>query len=210
MSIDKIICVGKNYHEHAKELGDAIPEKPVIFLKPASTLLQANNWDETIIAHYPQHRGELHHEIEIVLQLTEDAYQITPTDAEKLIGAVTIGLDMTLRTEQTKLKKQGHPWTIAKVFKDAAILGPWIAIEDFPYYLYQEFTLTIDEILRQHGYGREMNLSPRELISYISQYLPLSRGDIIFTGTPAGVGPVLPGQLVTVQWQQYSLQIMWE
>ena len=199
MNIDKIICVGKNYLEHARELGDAIPEKPVIFLKPPSVLQQCPHWNETIHVSYPQNRGEVHHEIEIVLQVGADCK----------ISAVTIGLDLTLRTEHTKLKKAGHPWTIGKVFKDAAIIGPWIKIADFPQYLYNEFSLTIDNEIRQQCYGREMTMKPGELISYISQYFPVCPGDIIFTGTPAGVGPLAATSLATLQWDKYKYHVQW-
>lgn len=200
MNIDKIICVGKNYLEHAKELGDAIPDKPVIFLKPPSVLKQSLHWNEIIEVEFPKNRGEVHHEIEIVVQVGDEAK----------IAAVTLGLDMTLRTEQAQLKKQGHPWTTGKVFKDSAIIGPWITIDDFPQYLYNEFTLLIDNEVRQQGYGRDMTLKPEELISYISQFFPLCKGDLIFTGTPAGVGAVLSGQVATLQWSKYQFNVQWK
>ncbi|MSP52831.1 MAG: FAA hydrolase family protein [Gammaproteobacteria bacterium] len=199
MSIDKIICVGKNYLEHARELGDAIPEKPVIFLKPPSVLQQCKAWNETIQVSYPQDRGEVHHEIEIVLQVGDDAK----------ISAVTIGLDMTLRTEQAKLKKAGHPWTTGKVFKDAAIIGPWIKMADFPQYLYNEFSLTVDDEIRQQGYGREMTMKPEDLINYIGQFFPICPGDIIFTGTPAGVGAISASSLATLKWNKYQFNVQW-
>ena len=199
MNIDKIICVGKNYLEHARELGDAIPEKPVIFLKPPSVLQQCPHWDETINVSFPQDRGEVHHEIEIVLQVGDDAK----------VSAVTLGLDLTLRTEQAKLKKAGHPWTTGKVFKDAAIIGPWIKSVDFPQYLYNEFSLTVDDEIRQQGYGREMTMKPEELIGYISQYFPIFPGDIIFTGTPAGVGAISSHSLATLKWDKYQYHVQW-
>lgn len=199
MSIDKIICVGKNYLEHAKELGDAVPEKPVIFLKPPSVLQQCPQWNETIQVSYPQDRGEVHHEIEIVVQVGDNTK----------INAVTLGLDMTLRTEQAKLKKAGHPWTTGKVFKDAAIIGPWIALEDFSQYLYYEFSLTIDDEIRQQGYGRDMTMKPEELVNYINQYFPICKNDIVFTGTPAGVGAIRVTSLATLQWGKYHFNVQW-
>lgn len=199
MTIDKIICVGKNYLEHAKELGDTIPEKPVIFLKPLSVLQQCSHWDDTIEVEFPKNRGEVHHEIEIVVQIGETGK----------IAAITLGLDMTLRTEQAKLKKAGHPWTTGKVFKDAAIIGPWIKIDDFPQYLYNQFSLTIDDTVRQQAYGREMTMLPSELINYISQFFPICKGDIIFTGTPAGVGAVFPNQVAILQWNKYLFKVRW-
>jgi acylpyruvate hydrolase len=199
MTIDKIICVGKNYLEHARELGDAIPEKPVIFLKPPSVLKQCAHWGETVHAAFPENRGEVHHEIEIVLQIGKAG----------IISAVSMGLDMTLRTEQTQLKKMGHPWTIGKVFVDSAIIGPWIPIAEFSNYLTTEFSLTIDEQLRQKGRGNDMSFKPIDLLHYISDYFPLCEGDIIFTGTPAGVGAISSNSLAILNWGQYQYKAQW-
>ena len=199
---DKIICIGKNYLEHALELGDKIPEQPVLFLKPASVLLQAQKWHDTVHARFPQSVGEVHHEIEIVLRVGNDANSI---------DAVTLGLDMTLRTRQAQLKKAGHPWTTAKVFPDAAIIGPWIASTAFVDYLKQEFTLSINGTVRQGGCGDQMLLKPIALLRYIQQFFPLCKGDLIFTGTPAGVGEVLKNSTAILKWSdQYTYQVQWQ
>ena len=108
MNINKIICIGKNYLEHALELGDAVPEKPVIFLKPPSVLQQANNWGDTIHAQFPINKGDVHHECEIILHVGQDGYQMNISQAVQAIDAVSIGLDMTLRSQQNILKKNGH------------------------------------------------------------------------------------------------------
>lgn len=207
--MDKIICIGKNYLEHAKELGDAIPEKPVIFLKPPSVILQAKNWRDTIQAQFPINKGEVHHECEIVLRVGHDGYQMSLSQAGKAIDAVSIGLDMTLRTLQNTLKKNGHPWTTAKVFKDSAILGPWVPLNEFTNYMEVEFSLMINNELRQHARGEEMTMKPAELLVYISEYFPLCKGDIIFTGTPAGVGQIFIGSLASLHLGDKYFQVVW-
>ncbi len=209
MSLDKIICIGKNYLEHAKELGDAVPEKPVIFLKPPSTLLQAKNWGDTIQAQFPTNKGDMHYECEIILHVGQDGFQMSLSQAEQAIDAVSIGLDMTLRKLQNLLKKNGHPWTIAKVFKDAAIIGPWIPVKDFSEYMDVEFSLAINNKICQKAYGREMMMKPAELLVYISEYFPVCKGDIIFTGTPAGVGAVKSGDVAQLNWNTYQYQVKW-
>lgn len=197
MTIDKIICVGKNYLEHALELGDAVPENPVLFLKPASVLKQAENWGETIKAKFPEGEKEIHPECEIVLKIGKN----------QRIEAVSLGLDMTLRTRQAQLKKLGHPWTTAKVFLDAAIVGPWLPMKDM---MDLEFTLSIDGVLRQRGYASEMRMQSNNLLDYISQFFPICEGDLIFTGTPAGVSPIVLGTTVRLQWGEYFYDVKWE
>lgn len=207
--MDKIICVGKNYRDHAQELGDAVPEKPVIFLKPASVLRTAQHWDETIVLSLPDEQGEIHYETEIVLLLQQGGFKLSLPAAEASIAAVTLGLDMTLRTLQTSLKKQGHPWTIAKVFPDAAVVGPWLKVNEFQDYLTTPFSFTLNGELKQHACGNIMLFKPAELVCYISQYMPLCAGDIIFTGTPAGVGKVQLGDKGCLQWQNKMFTVQW-
>lgn len=209
MSIDKIICVGKNYLAHAKELGDAVPEKPVLFLKPASVLRQAVSWGEQLQLDFPTQDTNVHPECEIVLRIGCDGYQMTPDEAKKAITAVTLGLDMTLRTRQTELKKQGHPWTTSKVFKDAAILGPWIAYSQFSDYMDTEFQLLLDGQLRQCAKGSDMMMRPEELLVYISQFFPLKAGDIIYTGTPAGVTSLSKNTTAELRWRSHVYSAKW-
>lgn len=207
--MDKIVCVGKNYLDHAKEMGDKIPEKPVLFLKPPSVLRVSQHEDEALELQIPTDAGELHHEAEIVLRLDKGGYKIGVKEAERLIGAVTVGLDMTLRTRQSLAKQNGHPWTTSKVFVDAAVIGVWQRISEFPDYLSQKFSFAVDGVERQHGFGKDMRLSPAECVSYISEFFPLSPGDLIFTGTPAGVGPIVPGSKGTLSWGNVRLNVSW-
>jgi len=209
MLTDKIICVGKNYLDHALELGDPVPEKPVIFLKPASVLKQAMHWGESIQAIFPDDNEAVQPECEIVLCLARDGYNMTAHDAKQSIGAVSLGLDMTLRTRQAQLKKQGHPWTTAKVFPDAAIIGPWVPHQQFTDFMTCEFMLSLDGRLSQRAKGIEMMMHPIDLLMYVSQFFPLKAGDIIFTGTPAGVSSVVRGSTAQLQWGSYDYSVQW-
>lgn len=210
MSIDKIVCVGKNYLDHAKELGDAVPEKPVLFLKPASVLRQVSSWGEQLQLDLPTQDSNVHPECEIVLRMAHDAYQMTPDEAKDAISAVTLGLDMTLRTRQAELKKQGHPWTTAKVFKDAAIVGPWIAYNQFNDFMDTEFQLLLDGKLQQCAKGSDMMMRPEALLVYISQFFPLKAGDIIYTGTPAGVSSLSKNTTAELRWHSHSYSVLWK
>jgi 2-keto-4-pentenoate hydratase/2-oxohepta-3-ene-1,7-dioic acid hydratase in catechol pathway len=209
MTIDKIVCVGKNYLDHALELGDLVPEKPVLFLKPASVLKQATHWGEQLLLDYPSDESHVQPECEIVLCMGCDGYRMTQDEAKKAISAVTLGLDMTLRSTQSQLKKQGHPWTIAKVFKDAAVLGPWIPYELFPNYLEVSFELRVEDQISQSAKGSDMMMLPEELLVYISHFFPLQKGDIIFTGTPAGVSDVILGNIARLRWDQKQYSVKW-
>ena len=188
--MDKIICVGKNYLEHALELGDAIPDYPVLFLKPPSVLVQASQGCGPLELRLPREKGEVHFESEIVVKL----------GANLEIEALTLGLDMTLRGLQGQLKKQGHPWEVSKVFRDSAVIGPWISFSEFEDYLEEEFLFTLDGSIRQRARGRQMTILPQFCLDYAKSCFPLCPGDLIFTGTPAGVGKVTPGQVGELRW----------
>jgi 2-keto-4-pentenoate hydratase/2-oxohepta-3-ene-1,7-dioic acid hydratase in catechol pathway len=206
--LDKIVCVGKNYKEHAKELGDAVPDFPVIFLKPPSILRASTGSDEATLVKLPKNLGSVHYEAEIVLRIAKGGYKLDAKEAEKSIGAVTLGLDLTLRDLQATQKKNGHPWTTSKVFPDSAVVGPWVRVAEFPDFMDQQFAFSLDGKVSQSGYGNQMTLDPAQCVAYISQFFPLSAGDLIFTGTPAGVGPLLEGQKGSLSWGpiKYAVQ----
>ena len=188
--MDKIICIGKNYLEHAKELGDAVPKDPVVFLKPPSVSLSVLSEKEKVRVKLPQGRGMIHYECEIILKL----------NARAEIEAVSLGLDLTLRDLQSELKKKGLPWEAAKVFSGSAIIGPWIPVAQFLNYFDAPFQFSLDGKVVQRARGREMRFSPQECIEYIHSLFPICQGDVLFTGTPAGVGPVCPGQQGDLRW----------
>lgn len=206
---DKIICVGKNYSEHAKELGDAVPEKPVLFLKPPSVLRIAQN-GEMLSLHLPQDRGSVHHECEIVLQIKKGGYRLNRSEASQALGAVSIGLDMTLRDLQAALKKNGHPWTTSKVFPDAAVVGPWIPIVDFTDVWKAEFSFTLNGKTAQRGNASEMTFSPIDCVKLASEHFPLCDGDLLFTGTPKGVGPVKAGDKAELMFGAVKYSVQWK
>lgn len=206
---DKVIGIGKNYLDHAIEMGGKIPENPVIFLKPPSTLKQANHWDQTLNADWPQSIDTLDYECELVIRINRDGYRVSVEEAAQMIDAVTVGLDMTIRNLQSQAKVAGLPWTTSKVFCDAAILGPWLPWPADTRLMQTPFTLSVDGTLRQQGLLSDMRLSPAELVAYASEYFPLCAGDIFFTGTPKGVGPISPGSTATLAWGEHHYQVAW-
>jgi len=209
--LDKIVCIGKNYGDHVKEmaamLGDRPADKPVLFLKPPSVLRTAKA-GETLSLALPS--GTVHHECEIVLRLASGGSHLSMAQAEKAIEAVTLGLDMTRRDLQAELKAKGHPWTTAKVFVDSAIVGPWRSVAEFPRYLEEPFRFHLNGELKQEGWGRDMLTQPAAALVHASEHFPLCAGDLIFTGCPAGVGPVTIGQVGRLSWAGMEYQVRWD
>lgn len=187
--MDKIICVGKNYLKHAKELGDAINEDPIYFIKPPSTLLGVES--STTELELPK-RFETHHEVELVLRIEDDE------NGHHMFSHFTFGLDLTLRDLQTTLKKAGQPWEKAKVFKNSAVLGAWHPVRSLKDVLQIPFEVKVNGEVRQRGLGSDMRWKPDELLTDVRQWFPLLEGDLMFTGTPEGVGPLKPGDFVEV------------
>jgi len=206
--MDKIICIGKNYRAHAEELGEAQPELPVIFLKPPSILKQAKAWNTEVHALFPEDQ-EVVPECELVLELGRSGMHLSAEEATGFVRSVTVGLDVTLRVRQRELKRQGQPWTTAKVFPDAAIIGPWIDVAALPNWIEAPFFLKQGAILCQHASAGDMLCSPTFLIAYISQFFPLCAGDIIFTGTPAGLKPIYRGTEVELGLSEHSFKVWW-
>ena len=189
-AFDKMILLGKNYLEHAKELGDKVPPKPVLFMKPPSAGVVAGTQHDTVQVRLPKDRGVVHYETELLLRLDDDLQ----------IDAVSLGLDLTLRDVQKELKDNGWPWEIGKVFEGSAIIGPWVDLKQFPNYMEEEFQLKLDGKKVQHAKGNDMSMKPEEALPYIKKYFPLCSGDVVFTGTPVAVGPVSTGQLAELTW----------
>ncbi len=208
--MDKLICAGKNYLDHAQEMKEGIPEKPVLFLKPPSVLKVCPSWDSQCVLQWPHYAemGDIHYECELVFLIAQNAYDINLEKARNMISHVSVGLDMTHRRLQKKAKEAAGPWETSKVFPDAAIIGPWIPIETVDIQdLKFEFALNGE--LRQQGHSADMRLNPLELMVYASQHFPLCAGDILFTGTPAGVGSVKPGDRAKVSVQNQSYGVCW-
>lgn len=191
IKIGKIICVGRNYAEHAKELGNEVPGKPVVFLKPASSIIFSG--DEI---KYPPFSEEMHHEVELVLLIRSKIKNVTIEEAENAIFGYGVGLDMTLRDVQSKLKSKGHPWTIAKCFDTSAVLSKFVLKDDHNLTLDEEIFLTVNDEERQRDKLNKMIFNPAELVQYLSSLMTLDEGDLIFTGTPKGVGKVNKGDQI--------------
>ena len=189
--IGKIVCVGRNYVEHAIELGNEIPEKPVVFLKPASAVIYSG---DTI--KYPPFSEEMHHEVELVLLIGDNVKDATEAEAENSIIGYGVGLDMTLRDIQSKLKSKGHPWTIAKCFDTSAVLSDFTSKDDFTLSLDEEIFLNVNDEERQRDKLNKMIFKPAELVQYLSSLMTLEKGDLIFTGTPKGVGKINKGDVI--------------
>jgi 2-keto-4-pentenoate hydratase/2-oxohepta-3-ene-1,7-dioic acid hydratase in catechol pathway len=186
----KIFCVGRNYAAHAKELGNAVPEAPVIFMKPDTAVLP-NGTDFV----YPSFTSDLHYEIELVLRIGKTAKNISAANALSCVDAITVGIDFTARDVQADLKAKGLPWEKAKAWDHSAIVGEWKPFNaDGADIL---FSLTKNGQTAQSGTTQDMIYSFETLLEHISGYFTLSPGDLIYTGTPAGVGPCLPGDTLT-------------
>jgi 2-keto-4-pentenoate hydratase/2-oxohepta-3-ene-1,7-dioic acid hydratase in catechol pathway len=184
----KIICIGRNYADHARELNNPVPEKPVFFMKPDSSLLLNNN-----PFFYPDFSREIHYETEIVLKISRLGKSIEPRFAGRYYDEIGVGIDFTARDLQQICKKEGHPWEIAKGFDQSAVLGKFIAKESLPDPSAINFELEINGKVVQKGNTKDLLFSFDEVIAYVSTFMTLKTGDLIYTGTPAGVGPVAIG-----------------
>lgn len=184
--MDKIICLGKNYSDHIAEMKEATPEMPLLFLKPASAFKEIIN-QETIVL--PWDRGLIHHECEVVFKLYK----------KNIIG-LGIGLDLTLRDLQKQLKEKGQPWEISKVFKNSAICTPIQGVRDFLNWQDTPFILKINGEIRQESKLSKALLKPNDIIHYIDKYFPICDGDLVYTGTPSGVGPLRPEDLIEMKF----------
>lgn len=184
----KIICIGRNYAEHAKELNNAIPTEPVYFMKPDSALLIRNR-----PFFYPDFTSDLHYECEIVLRIGKVGKSISEKFAGSYIDAIGIGIDFTARDLQQKAKEKGLPWEKAKAFDSSAPISSFIPVTEFDDIQQIDFHLTKNGETVQKSNTREMIFNYAHIISYVSQFMTLKTGDYIFTGTPSGVGPVAIG-----------------
>ncbi len=184
----KIICVGRNYAEHAKELGHEIPEEPILFMKPKSALLQTHT-----PFYYPEFTNELHYECELVLRVCKNGKYIQERHAGNYYNGITVGIDFTARDLQDEAKKKGLPWEKSKAFDNSAAVGKFVDITPELNKKNINFHLLKNKEQVQKGNSSEMIFSFDKIIANISNYFSLNIGDIIFTGTPAGVGECVVG-----------------
>jgi len=184
----KIFCVGRNYAAHAEELGNEIPDEPVIFMKPKSALLQAHT-----PFYYPEFTNELHYECELVLRVCKNGKYIQDRFANKYYDAVTVGIDFTARDIQNELKEKGLPWEKAKAWDNSAVIGKWIPFTNIKNKKDINFSLYNNKELVQQGNSNQMLNKFDDIVAYISNYFSINIGDLIFTGTPSGVGECVVG-----------------
>lgn len=184
----KIFCVGRNYADHARELGNDLPDEPVIFMKPKSALLQA-----LTPFYYPEFTNELHYECELVLRISKNGKYIQEKFAGKYYDAVTTGIDFTARDVQNELREKGLPWEKAKAWDNSAVIGKWVPFTELNNRKDIEFELHNNKESVQKGSSASMIFDFNAIVAYISNYFSLNIGDLIFTGTPAGVGECVVG-----------------
>ncbi|WP_290791286.1 fumarylacetoacetate hydrolase family protein [Flavihumibacter sp. UBA7668] len=184
----KIFCIGRNYVAHAKELGNDVPDEPVIFMKPKSALLQAHT-----PFYYPEFTNELHYECELVLRICKNGKYIQDRYASKYYDAVTVGIDFTARDIQNELKEKGLPWEKAKSWDNSAVIGKWINMTDIKNKKEIKFNLKKNKEMVQEGNSNQMIFNFDSIVAHISNYFSVNIGDLIFTGTPAGVGECVVG-----------------
>ncbi len=190
--VSKIFCVGANYSDHIAEMNPGkpleLPKEPVIFMKPPSAIIHNGG---SIL--FPDVPGEMHHEIELIVVIGKEGKHIRAENAGEYILGYGVGLDMTLRDMQSEAKKKGRPWTIAKGFDTSAALSDIILKEEIADPQNLSLKLTINDKTRQEGHTSNMIFKVGDIIAYLSGFFTLCRGDVIYTGTPKGVGPVQVG-----------------
>ena len=193
--VRRIYCVGRNYAEHAQEMGFTGREPPFFFMKPADAVVAVAD-GETGVIDYPSQTSNLHHEIELVVAIGTGGRNIAAADAPRHIWGYAVGLDMTRRDLQNEMKKQGRPWCIGKAFDQSAPIGPIVPFGKTGELLSGAITLAVNGMLKQHGDLKELIWSVNETIEQLSAAWALQPGDLIFTGTPAGVGAVVRGDVM--------------
>jgi len=193
LPVGKVVCIGRNYLDHIRELNNAIPETPILFMKPATAL---SLLDEPI--QLPQGRGECHHEVELAVLVGQELRNADAATARQAVAGYGIALDLTLRDLQNELKKKGHPWETAKAFDGSCPLSPFLKPEALPEPQATDLSLQVNGAVRQRGNTRLMMVGIFELMAYISTHFTLQPGDVALTGTPAGVAPLASGDTLVL------------
>ncbi len=183
----KIICIGRNYVAHIQELGNQVPEEPVIFMKPKTAIISPGQNMQ-----YPHFSRNLHYECELVLHICKNGRNIPRKLAHEFFDQITVGIDFTCRDLQDKLKQKGLPWEKAKAFDQSAAIGHFIPVSELKHPSNIDFALQKNGEKVQHGQSELMMHSFDDILSHVSEYFTLNIGDLVFTGTPAGVGPCVP------------------
>ncbi len=188
VKVGKVLCIGRNYAKHAAEMKSSVPPEPIVFLKPSTALV--GNGGTVIL---PKQSHSVHHEVELVVVIGGGGRYISQEEAMGHVDAYAVGLDITARDLQSRAKEKGHPWSVAKGFDTFAPLGQLIDARNVPDPHQLEIDLHINGELRQSGHTADMIFSVSHLVSYCSSIFTLLPGDLIYTGTPEGVGPIEAG-----------------
>lgn len=181
----KIICIGRNYIDHARELNNPVPKRPVFFMKPDTALVIRNR-----PFFYPEFSNDVHHELEVVLKISKLGRSIQEKFASKYYTELALGIDFTARDLQAEMKSKGLPWEIAKGFDYSAPVSKFFPVSDFEDIHQMNFSLKLNNKEVQNGNTKDMIFNFEKIIAYVSKFVTLKTGDLIYTGTPAGVGPV--------------------
>lgn len=195
--VGKVVCIGRNYAEHIKELGNKVPDKPVIFIKPASSIIGEGG--KIII---PPHSTDCHHEVELAVLIGTRAKNVDSHNALDHVAGYAVALDLTLRDLQSAQKEKGLPWEIAKAFDTACPLSDFVPVDQVGDPQRLQIKLTVNDVIRQDGNTRDMMRSVAELIAAASTYFTLEDGDILLTGTPSGVGRIVSGDRLLAEIEQ--------
>ena len=201
----KIVCVGRNYAEHARELGNEVPMSPVLFLKPPSSLIgleKGIEWNRDL--------GGCHFECELSILIGQPLKNATHEQAKAAIAGVTLGLDLTLRDLQNQLKDKGQPWERAKAFDGACVLGQWLAPDMLDDLSNSTFRLSVNDDVRQQGNTADMLFGVVDLLVDISKVFTLQSGDVVMTGTPAGVAALASGDQLTMTLDTIMGEVSWQ
>lgn len=194
LPVGKVVCVGRNYAEHARELGNEVPTEPVLFMKPATALCSL---DAPVVI--PQGQGAVHHEVEMVVLIGAPLRDASEEDAKKAIVGYGIGLDLTLRDVQDRLKAGGLPWERAKAFDGSAPVSGMIDARGVSTRQNLDVMLDVNDAVRQYGHTGQMLFPTFPLVAEISRHFTLMPGDLVFTGTPKGVGPLEVGDRLAIR-----------
>jgi len=194
LPVGKVVCVGRNYMQHIKELDNDIPSEPLLFIKPSTALSPLNR--PVVI---PKNLGSCHNELEVAILINSRLCQSSIEDAEAAIWGIGLGLDLTLRDVQSALKKQGHPWERAKAFDHSCPMSQFVVMEKMGPLSSIDFSLNVNDEIRQQGNSQEMLFSILKLLVNISNTFTLLPGDIVMTGTPKGVAALLVDDQLTIE-----------
>lgn len=196
----KIICIGRNYREHAKELSNPVPDAPLIFLKPDTALLRGNQE-----FYHPEFSKDIHHECEVVYRIAKEGKYVEGKFARSYVDGIGLGIDFTARDLQSVAKAKGHPWTLAKMFNHSAPVSEMLNPDDFDDLNNLRFELKVNAETRQQGWTGDMIFDLAAMIEYVTKFITLKKGDLLFTGTPAGVSRVHPGDQLQATLENHEL-----